>query len=206
MLKEIALALIVSLDTYLAAVAYSNSKIKIPPLSAVVISLIGAGVLGASVKLSGIIDEFFPSEICRKVGLIILIVIGTITIFKSFARCLVKRLSDGRTLSLKMSGLGLGVCIYLDDTAADIDKSKTLSPSEAAALALASSLDSAATGVNCGFSGINPICASIFTFAVGFFAIVLGAFTGKKISSLRHDFSWVGGALLIIFALLSEFT
>ncbi len=204
MLKEIALALIVSLDTYLAAVAYSNSKIKIPPLSAVVISFIGAGVLGASVKFSGIIDEFFPSEICRRVGLIILIVIGAVTVFKSFARCLVKMLSDGRTLSLKMSGLGLGVCIYLDDTAADIDKSKTLSPSEAAALALASSLDSAATGINCGFSGINPIYASLFTFTAGFFAIVLGAFTGKKISSLRHDFSWVGGVLLIIFALLSE--
>lgn len=203
MYETIFLALAVSVDTYLAAAAYSNSEIKIPPASAAVISAVGAAVLGFSLKLSELLGRIIPAGVCETAGLIILIVIGVITIFKSFIRSLVKRISDVGELSLQMSRIGLGVSIYLDDTAADIDKSKTLSPTEAAALALASSLDSAATGINCGFSGINPLITSALALAAGFFAIILGGLTGKKISSLRHDFSWVGGALLIAFAVLS---
>lgn len=203
MYEEIFLALIVSLDTYLAAAAYSNSEIKIPPLSALVISVIGAAVLGVSLAFSGLLGRFIAPQICETAGLIILIAIGIMTVFKSFIRCIIKKLSDSGADSLKMSGFGLGISIYLDDTAADVDRSKSLSAYEAAALALASSLDSAATGINSGFTGIDPIAAAAFTLAAGFGAIILGGLTGKKISSLRHDFSWVGGVLLIIFALLS---
>jgi putative Mn2+ efflux pump MntP len=99
-----------------------------------------------------------------------------------------------------MGSLGLGISIYLDDTAADTDHSKTLSLRESVTLALASSFDCAATGINGGFSGISPLKSSIFTLFIGLAAILLGGLTGKKISSLRHDFSWVGGVLLIIFA------
>lgn len=205
MIEEIFLALIVSLDTYLVAATYSNSEIKIPPLSASIISAISAGILGISVKFSDFLGEFIPTEICQITGLIILTVIGMITVFKSLIRCLVKNLSGKKALSLRMNGFGLGISIYLDDTAADIDKSKSLSAYEAAALALTSSLDSAATGINCGFSGINPITAALLTLIAGFFAIIFGGLTGKKISSLRHDFSWVGGVLLIIFAFSSYF-
>jgi len=203
MYAEIFLALIVSLDTYLASAAYSNSEIKIPPFSALIISSIGAAVLGLSLKFSEFLSHIIAPHICETVGLIILIVIGMITIFKSFIRCLVKRITRGGGSPLKMSGFGLGVCIYLDETAADVDKSKTLSAAEAAALALASSFDSAAMGINCGFSGINAGAAALFTLASGFFAIIMGSFTGKKISSLSHDFSWIGGVLLILFAVAS---
>ncbi|MCD7811075.1 MAG: manganese efflux pump [Ruminococcus sp.] len=203
MYTEIFLALIVSLDTYLAAAAYSDSEIRIPPLSALIISFTGAAVLGISLKFSELLSRFIASGICSAAGLIILIVIGIITMFKSFIRCLIKRLSGEGRDSLKINGFGLGISIYLDETAADIDSSKSLSAYEAAALALASSLDSAATGINCGFTGIQPLPAAIFTFVAGFLAIILGGLTGKKISSMRHDFSWVGGAMLIIFAIFS---
>ncbi|MDE6091545.1 MAG: sporulation protein, partial [Ruminococcus sp.] len=55
-------------------------------------------------------------------------------------------------------------------------------------------------GLSSGFSGINPLTAFIFTFIAGLLSITLGNITGKKISSLHHDFSWVGGVLLILFA------
>lgn len=205
MLYEIFPALIVCLDTYLTAVVYSNSKIKIPATSALVISLTGAAVLGISLKFSEILSHYISDKICSTAGLIILTSIGITTIFKSLIRCLVRHISDGGAISLKMNGIGLGISIYLDDKAADIDKSKSISISEAAALSLASSLDSAAAGINCGFSGMSPIKAFLLTLAVGFIAIQLGSFTGKKISSARHDFSWVGGILLIIFAVCGYF-
>lgn len=91
--------------------------------------------------------------------------------------------------------------LYLDDTAADFDNSKSLSTAEAAALSLAGSLDSAAIGLSSGISVTSPLLVSVFAIICGSAAILLGNLTGKKISSLNHDFSWVGGIMLILFAL-----
>lgn len=203
MLKEIFLAVVVSFDTYLAAAAYCNSGIRIPLSSAVVIDLICAAVLGLSIEFSGFLGGLIPIHLCRILGAAVIITIGAVTIAKSLVRSLVRRISDRGELSLKMRGSSLILKLYLDDTAADVDESKVLSAAEAAALALASSFDSAATGLASGCGDISPITASIFTFICGASALWLGALTSKKISSLRHDLSWAGGVLLIIFAVIS---
>ncbi len=201
MFNEIFLAVIVSLDIYLSALTYSGNNIRIPVSSAAAISIISASILGISLRFSEMLGRFIPENICCICGLIVLTSIGIITVFKSVVRSLIKKLADKESVSLKMSSLGVVVKLYLDDTAADFDKSKTLSITEAAALALASSLDSAATGLNCGVIGINPLTASLFAFISGFIAIGAGSLTGRKISSPSRDFSWVGGVLLILFAI-----
>ena len=201
MLNEVILALIVSFDTYLVAAAYCNSGIRIPPASAAVINLTGAAVLGLSLLLSDIAGCFIPAELCRTLGLIVLTSIGVITVFKSLVRILVRRLSQKGELSLRTGSSGLVIKLYLDDTSSDIDNSKTLSPAEAAALALASSLDSASTGLSCVFCGISPLRTALFTFAAGFAAIAAGSLTGRKISASERDLSCLGGILLIAFAL-----
>ena len=200
---ELIPALAVSLDTFLAAAAYRSSNIRIPPLSVLVISIVSAAVLGLSLGFSGILTSVIDPKLCRTAGMIILIVIGTATIFKSFIRSLIKKIA-GNDAPLRVCGFGLAVSIYLDETAADVDRSKILSAKEAAILAAASSLDSAAIGINYGLSGISPLVTALFTVACTAFAIVLGSAAAKKISSLRHDFSWTGGVLLIILAIAGK--
>lgn len=201
--KEFFLALIVSLDTYLAAAAYCNSGIKIPAASGAVINLLGAAVLGISIKFSELLERFVPAKFCRDLGTVILVFIGAFIFLKSLVRNLVSRLSEKGELSLKIKGSSVVLKLYLDDTAADFDNSKILSIGEAAALAIASSLDSAAIGLSSGMGEINPAAASLLTFLCGSAAIILGSLTGKKISSLHRDFSWLGGIFLIIFAFFS---
>ncbi|MCM1507360.1 MAG: manganese efflux pump [Ruminococcus flavefaciens] len=200
MYDEIFLAVIVSLDTYLASATYCNSGIKIPMLSMTVISLISAGVLGLSLEFSGFIGRFVPSEICHVCGTAVISAIGIITIFKSIIRSIIKHISEKGEVSVRSGKYGIVMKLYLDETTADFDNSKILSATEAITLALASSLDSASTGLSSGFAGINPFYAFLFTFIAGLISITLGNITGKKLSSLHHDFSWVGGVLLIIFA------
>lgn len=198
--QEILLAIIVSVDTYLAAAAYCNSGIRIPAASGFIINLVGAAVLCLSLMLSELLGRFISPEVFSLLGFAVLTAIGVITIFKSLVRSLVRRLTECRELSMKMGGAGIVVKLYLDDTAADLDHSKSLSPWEAAALALASSLDSAAIGISSGFSDIRPVFGAVSVFLAGFLAMAMGNLTGKKISSLNHDLSWVGGVLLIGFA------
>lgn len=201
MYREIFLAVIVSADIFLVAAAYRSSDIRIPPLSALIINLICTFVLGISLVLSEIAGQVIDIEICQIIGFIVLTAMGIITVFKSLMRGLVQQLSKRGELSLRHGGSGIVVKLYLDDTAADFDCSKILSPCEAAALALASSLDSAATGLSCGYSNINPVLSAVFVFLAGFVAMFLGSFFGKKISSLDHDLSWLGGIMLIAFAI-----
>ncbi|MCM1131960.1 MAG: manganese efflux pump [Ruminococcus flavefaciens] len=198
--QEILLALIVSADTFLTSATYRSSDIKIPILSAFVINITGAVVLTLSLLLSEILSRFISPSICSIAGFIILTAIGLVTIFKSIIRTLVRKLSERGCVALKSSATGIIVKLYLDDTSADSDGSQTLSAYEALALALAGSLDSASTGLSCGFNNINPLLAGTLAFVTGFTALALGTLFGKKISTLKHDLSWLGGVFLIAFA------
>ena len=204
MTKEIILAVIVSFDTFLVAAACCNGGIRIPLLPAAAINFIGGAVLGLSLGISGVLSRFLPVSFCRTAGTVVLCLIGAFTIFKSLIRSLVGRLSEKGELSLDTGFSGLMIKLYLDDTAADLDHSSSLSLAEASALALASSLDSAATGLSCGAAGISPVKAGIFAFITGFAALIAGSLLGRKISSRRSDLSWLGGVFLIFFAVFGQ--
>ncbi len=201
MIREIILSVIVSIDIFLAAAAYGCNKIKIPLSSAMLINIIGAFFLWISLLLSSIIGEFISEKIFGLLGFLILLTIGFTTVFKSFIRNLVRRLEKSGELSLHTKESGIVIKLYLDDTAADVDNSKILSPKEAAALATAASLDSLSIGFGMGGNKINPAIAAVFAFIAGFAAIILGGITGRKISLMSRDFSWIGGLAIIIFGI-----
>lgn len=198
--QEIILALIVSADTFLTAAAYRSSDIKIPAISAFIINFTSAAVLALSLLLSDFIGQFIAPKICSVTGFIILTAIGLTNIYKSIVRTLVKKLSRPDEIAFRAGSSGIIIKLYLDETSADSDNSHTLSVTEAFLLAAAGSLDSASTGISCGFNEINPILSGIFALIAGFAALGLGTVFGKKISSLNHDFSWLGGVLIIAFA------
>lgn len=206
MLQEVILAVIISIDTFLAAAAYRSGSIKIPPLSAAVIVTLSSLSLGFSLLLSSLLSDLIPARICEISGFIILTAIGITTIFKSLIRNLVRRLSQRGELSLHTGSSGIVVKLYLDDTAADFDCSKILSLKEAAALALASSLDSISTGLSAGYNEINPAISAFFALIAGFAAILFGSLAGRKISSMNRDLSWLGGVALIGFAIFEFVT
>ena len=200
MADELILAVIISADIFLASAAYCGSGIRIPPLSAAVISLVGAGVLFITLSLSALISGIISPEICSAAAFILISITGISAIFRSAVRTVVRTLSEKGDLSLKIGSQGLILKLYLDDTAADTDHSKVLSAPEAAALAAASSFDCAAAGLSCGALGLVPWRAGLFAFAAGLSAIALGNLAGRRISALPADLSWIGGVLLIVFA------
>ena len=203
MLKEFFLAFIVSIDIYLASAACCNSGIRIPVRSAFIIDSFSAAVMFVSVSLSDFISGIISSHTCHIIGTVVLIFLGSLNITKSILRNIMRRISEKGGFSLKMGELSLFVRLCLDDAAADMDSSKVLSAGEAFFLALAGSLDAAATGLSCGGSDISAVNAAIAAFVCGAAALTLGSLTGRKISSLRHDLSWSGGLFLILFAVIT---
>ena len=194
MFQELLLAFIVSIDTCLVSASLSGSGIRIPLISALVINVISAAVLGISIRSAAFLSGCVPADICHTAGTAVMVFIGTLTVMKSVIRNL-----TGKEFSLKM-GRNIVLRLYLDDTAADLDNSNSISPAEASAAALAGSLDSAAAGLSCGLSGIIASAAALSAFFLGCIAFALGCLAGKKISSLDHDMSWLGGVMLIMFS------
>lgn len=202
MLKEFILAFIVSIDIYLATAACCNNCIRIPLPSAFIIDIFSASVLWLSVTLSDFISVYISSHTIHIIGTVVLISIGSMNIAKSVFRNIIRHISDKDGISIKMGEMSVFVKLCLDDSAADMDSSKVLSVGEAVVLALAGSLDAAATGLSCGCD-ISAAYAFLSALVCGAFALMLGSLTGRKISSLRHDLSWTGGLLLIFFAVFT---
>ena len=198
MQREFILAFIVSIDIYLAAAAYCNAGIKIPAVSMAVISSISAAVFGLSASFSGYLGNYLSEETVHRAGVFVLILIGSLTIMKSLFKIFKERISENGDILLKIGKGPVIVRICLDETEADIDHSMVLSAAEAATLAIAGSFDALAIGLGSG--GVNPVIAALFTFLCGLSALFLGNITGKKISALPYDISWIGGVFLILFA------
>lgn len=201
-MNEILITLTVCIDTYLMAVNYNASGIKIPFLSGFILSFISSFILYLSLILADVLENIIPVQICSVIGCIILTAIGTVTIFKSMIRKIIKNLSERGDICIKMSRLGIAVRLYLDERTADADYSKVLSITESISLALALSIDSVAVGINAGFLGISSIKTAFFTLIINIIAIYLGSITGEKISSSKYELSWIGGIMLIAVAIM----
>lgn len=201
-MNEILITLTVCIDTYLMAVNYNASGIKIPFLSGFILSLISSFILYFSLILADFLENIIPIQICSVIGCIILTAIGTVTIFKSMIRKIVKNLSERGDICIKMSRLGIAVRLYLDERTADIDYSKVLSITESISLALALSIDSVAVGINAGFLGVSSLRTAFFTLIINIISIYLGSITGEKISSSKYELSWIGGIMLIAVAIM----
>ena len=88
-----------------------------------------------------------------------------------------------------------------DPPEADRDASNTLSSAEAASLAVAMSLDGLAVGFGAGMGNASPVLVLLFSLLLTAAAVMGGSALGNRVAArLRHDLSWVGGALLLLLA------
>ena len=96
--------------------------------------------------------------------------------------------------------------IYADPEKADRDQSKTISPAEAASLAIALSLDGLAVGFGAAMGNVNAWAVVLWSLVTNTAAILLGALLGNKIAQkLTFNLSWVSGAILILLAISKLF-
>ena len=121
--------------------------------------------------------------------------------FKSYLRN--KKKSAIQNLNFKIGSIKFVFDVYLEETLADLDKSKVLSAGEAVYLAIALSIDSMATGLGSSLFTINYVQIIILSIVIGFLAVILGYKIGQRFSKVTNkDISWISGVLLIILALL----
>ena len=187
MTEDMLLILAMSTDAFFAALSYSAGKIRIPAVSALII----CAVLGS----------FIPDEACRISGAVLLGFIGIIGFFQNGLKSILRRHQGKGKLSFCCFDIDFVISVYLDETQADSDMSKVLSPRESLALAA----DSVSGGFGAGLSGIHIIRLCILSFVFGIIAVSAGVRLGDGLKNCKKDFSWISGAFLIVLAFYKLF-
>lgn len=207
MLETILLVLSVSIDSFLASIAYGTNKIKIPLTSALIIDIISASMLGVSLIIGGFIQNYISINVAKIASFLILLALGIYRLFESLLKSYIKKNSNKPSpLTFKLFDFNFVLQVYADETKADFDKSKILTSKEAFYLAFALSLDSLAVGFGSSLISINYIQVFIVALFIGIIAILLGSFMGRKfVESTNLNLSWLSGTMLIIFAFLRVF-
>lgn len=205
MAEDIFLVLAMITDTFFVSLSYAGEKIKIPVISAVIISLVSSCVLTLSLFFSKSFGAFFPQEYCRLTGAVILGIIGIIQFCQNSLKAILKKHSGNGSVSFSCFNIGFVISVYLDETKADSDCSKVLSARESLALSLALSVDSLCGGIAAGISGGNIIRVGIMSFVFGLLSIAMGGKLGKQINKQNYDLSWLSGVFLIFLAVIKFF-
>lgn len=204
MIESLLLVASICLDAFFASIAYGTNKIKIPFISSFIISSVGAIILGISLFFGGFIKKFIPGDYAIFLSFTILLIIGIYRLFESLFKTFIqKRKSSDKPLTFKLFDMNFVLQIYADETIADFDKSKVLSPKEALYLSIALSFDSLAVGFGSSLGGGGYIQTIILCLVLGIVCITLGYIIGKKVVEKTNlNLSWISGFILIVLAFL----
>lgn len=206
-LVSVLLVLAVVLDGFTACFAYGVNRIKIPLLSAVLISLMGTGMLMLSLGAADWVGGYIPPHVCKVLSFSVLFLIGLCNLFQNSVKAILQKASDNsKKMSFRWSGISFMLSVCLDETKADADCSKVLSAKEALALGAALSIDSLATGFGSGLIGQNYLLILALALIMHMTAILLGHFLGEKVSKgagAKHlQLEWLGGVILMVLAFI----
>lgn len=203
MIESLLLVSSVCIDAFVASIAYGTNKIKIPLLSAIIISAVGSLILGFSLFVGSLIKELLPSFLPSILSFCILMILGIYRLFEGlFKNYIQKKERLDKPLKIKVFDMNFVIQVYADETKADFDKSKILSTKEAFYLAFALSFDSLAVGFGSSLGGGNYLLTILLCFIIGFICVVSGTCLGKKIiEKSNFNLSWLSGVILMILAI-----
>jgi len=197
----------VCIDAFVASIAYGTNRIKIPIVSAIIVSFIGSLILGISLFFGGYIKAFLPGNLPIILSFSILLLLGVYRLFEGIFKNYIQEKSKlDKPLTFKLFDINFVLQVYADETKADFDKSKTLTPKEAFYLATALSFDSLAVGFGSSLVGGGYLQTVFLCLILGIIAVLLGVFIGKKLMEKSNiNLSWLSGVILMILALYKLF-
>jgi len=203
-IQSLLLVLAISLDAFFASIAYGTNKIKVPTQSILIINTICTGFLTFSLLVGSIVKNIIPKPVTSLIGFIFLLLLGIYYMIQSLVKnyLLNNSIMDKR-INIKLADLRFIIDIYLDETKADIDHSKYLSPHESIFLAVALSLDSLTVGFSSSLASVHYLQVIFLSLISNQLAIWLGLLLGNKFARrVTTDLAWLSGLLLIALALM----
>ena len=197
------LALTLSLDAFAAAFAYGCKQIRISLFSGGIIAVVCTATTGASFLLGSVLAPFVSAGAAGWVAFAILFTIGCAKLLDSITKSLIRKHARiNKEVTLSLFNFNFILNVYANPEAADADVSHTISPREAAVLAISLSLDGFAVGLGAALMGLHGGWVVAFCLLTNGLALWLGGKLGNAaVRRVKFNISWLAGVLLIALAI-----
>lgn len=207
MIEILLLVMALSIDAFVASIAYGADRIKIPFTSAFALSGVSSFILLLAMACGTFISRWLPMEVTGILCFALLLLLGISRFCEGMIKDFLGRHANRvEGLTFKFWDYHFILDIYMDNTKADQDQSKVLSINEALSLGIVLSLDGIAAGFGSGLVQTPYIETLIISMVVSMGAILIGCTIGGKIAKLQNiQISWLSGVALIVLAFMKLF-
>jgi putative sporulation protein YtaF len=217
----ILLSMAVSLDGFGVGISYGLRKIRIPLLSAAIISLCSGTVILVSMMVGEVLAGWLSPRGASSVGAYLLIGIGIWALIQFFRN---REKEDGaeasagsrraapeeRTaqkqalLTLELRRAGIIIQILRTPSVADVDRSGIITAGEALLLGTALSLDAFGAGIGAALVGFPPALTAVLIACASGTFLWLGMRVGFIVAGLRwvRRLSVLPGIILIVMGIM----
>ncbi|XID95627.1 sporulation membrane protein YtaF [Paenibacillaceae bacterium WGS1546] len=215
------LSFAVSLDGFGVGITYGVRKIKIPATSVFIISACSGLVILLSMTVGVAMAKWIPPQGASAIGAVILIGIGIAALIQFVrggersdgavgekpAPALAEPAAAVPVLKMELKIFGLMIQILRTPSAADIDRSGTISGREAFFLGTALSLDAFGAGIGAALVGFPPGMTAILIAAASGLFLWTGTRFGLRVSRWRwvKQLSMLPGIILIAMGVIKLF-
>ncbi|WP_127532787.1 sporulation membrane protein YtaF [Paenibacillus kobensis] len=224
------LSFAVSLDGFGVGVTYGLRRIRIPVLSIAIIACCSGIVIWLSMAVGGWLTNYLSPVVARMIGAFILMGIG------GWALLQLRRSREGRPddedssvdegksaassgsdsnealtertlVSLEVKQFGIVIQILRKPQVADVDRSGSISSSEAILLGVALSFDAFGAGLGAAMIGLHPATTAVAIALSSAVFLLAGLRVGFKYAGWRgmQALSVLPGILLIVMGIIKLF-
>ena len=195
--------LAVTLDSLTAGLTYGTRKVRIQPLSYLILICIPALFITAANQLGTLLACLLPPQVLPWISFLLLFLLGISKIIESLIRRLAaKHPSLTRNWGCKIKQINIIFTIYLSPEYANGEDLQILSATEALLLSLALSLDSILVGMAFTTDAVSWVFLFLLAVLFNLLFFLIGYLAGHVLCHLFHvDLSWLSGLLLLLLAL-----
>lgn len=204
------LAFAVSIDGFVAGIAYGLKNICIPITSLLIICITTILCTATAMATASIIGTLINTNLAILLGALILIIIGLFNLFQEY---LITNSNDFLTAKTSVApkltfSIGrLVINIMADPEKADMDCSKIINPLESLLLGLALGIDNMIATFAAALIEKLPLYIPLIMGVIQIMVITAGVYASKHFISdkLKKRFPYVPGILLIILGFIRLF-
>ncbi|MWC28544.1 sporulation membrane protein YtaF [Paenibacillus sp. MMS18-CY102] len=214
----------VSLDGFGVGVTYGLRRIRIPIISILIIAACSGIIIWLSMAVGGWMTAYLSPVVARMIGASILIVIGIWALMqlrreKGRSQESVDEQeqlqdeqveltpSENTLIRFELKRLGIVIQILRKPQVADVDRSGSISSSEAVLLGVALSFDAFGAGLGAALIGLSPGVTSVAISLSSAIFLLAGMRVGLRYAGLQgmQFLSAVPGMMLIVIGIIKMF-
>ena len=201
------LGLAVSIDGFVAGVAYGLKNIRMPLVSLIIVGIVASICTAVAMVMAYMVGQFINTDIAIVLGALLLIMLGLWSLCQQyFTKSVASYEMDGEVTARKLTfSFGrLVISIMAKPETADVDRLGFISSLEAVFLGLAVGADAMVGTFAAALMGPLPLYTPIAIGLIHMICIAGGCYSSRKFfpENIKKRFPYLPGTLLIILGLL----